>query len=166
MFKKLFDKFADWLIQRSFNTPYLHLEGYMERFWVFRFFPYTGVNDGHTHWNFAGRIHHIMRSDRDRTFHDHPWWYLTIILKGGYTEVTPIYDKSGMYQGERRKFYGPGSILLRRAQSWHRLELDSTLNEFGGGAWTFFITFKKVQEWGFVKEPDNKIHHTQYDYDV
>ena len=37
-------------------------------------------------------LHKIVRSD-DPIMHDHPWPYLTIVLKGGYWEHTPIFDK-------------------------------------------------------------------------
>ena len=32
------------------------------------------------------KIHRIVRNDRDRCEHDHPWWFVRFILYGGYTE--------------------------------------------------------------------------------
>lgn len=83
-------------------------------------------------------LHHILRSDDDRALHDHPWWNLSIVLKGGYEEVTP----AGTFW--RR----PGSLVLRRATARHRLILPIR----GGGiryCWTLFITGPKVRDWGF-----------------
>jgi hypothetical protein len=81
----------------------------------------------------------------------------TVILRGGYTEITPVYDHSGIYTGARRKSYGPGSVLMRRAAHQHRLELPA-----GETAWTLVITGPKVQEWGFIQPDKYKIHHVQY----
>jgi hypothetical protein len=102
-------------------------------------------------------VHHILRSDDDRAFHDHPWPYVTIILRGGYTEVTPEFDESGIYRGEARKWCGPGSVLFRKAKSWHRLELP-----VGKTAWTLFVTGKKQQRWGFMSNPAFKQDYREY----
>jgi len=185
----VFDKIANWLIARAKKTPYFHLPSYMNRWWLV---PYRAqANDSQyktgtynavwyrepfkwllQRFDIAIRVHEILTSDdRDRGFHDHPWPYITIILKGGYIEVTPIYV-DGIYTGERRKYYAPGSILFRRAQSWHSLELpyatsplDGDVMPNGRGGWqeepctTLFITFKYVQKWGFLVEPRGKQYY-------
>ena len=50
---------------------------YMHRYYLFskdrKWFPFNVA------------LHKIVRSD-DPIFHDHPWPYMTIILKGGYYE--------------------------------------------------------------------------------
>lgn len=141
----------DRLIKRAKRTPYSHIEGYMERYWLI---PYNRIG-------IAVRIHHILRSDHDRAFHDHPWRYLTIILRGGYTEVRPRYDRSGIYLGPTRRWYGPGSVIIRSARSWHRLELLS-----GETTWTLFITGPKRQGWGFRPNPTTKVPWRQYPNNV
>ena len=148
----MFKWLAEKLINRAMSTPYFHLfkpdgSAYMLRYWLL---PYN-------RWIPAARIHFIQASDSDRAFHDHPWSYLTIILKGGYYEVKPMFDKSGLYLGDSRVYYGAGSVLLRGAKSWHRLELAN--NE---GAVTLFITGKYIQKWGFMENPKNKIAYTEY----
>lgn len=142
-----FDRFADWIIRRAKRTPYIHLAGYMFRWWLL---PYTW-------WRPAVRVHEIISSDDDRAFHDHPWPFLSIILKGGYTEVRPIFDKSGLYVGDTRKFYGPGSVLFRRASAWHRLEVAG-----GQVATTLFITGRYRRRWGFLVTPAAKLYHADY----
>lgn len=139
-------RFVDWLICCAQRTPYRHLPGYMERWWLI---PYNRIG-------LAVRIHHILRSDDDRVFHDHPWNYLTIILRGGYTEVVPVFV-DGIYTGERRTWRGPGSILFRRAEHWHRLEVPP-----GESAWTLFITGRKRQQWGFLRDPEYKVFWRRY----
>ncbi len=41
------------------------------------------------------KIHKIVRADNDRCEHDHPWWFLRIILHGGYREIVrgKLYDR-------------------------------------------------------------------------
>lgn len=99
------------------------------------------------------RVHNIMTSDEDRALHCHPFDFMTIILKGGYTEYTA--------DGKSR-FYGPGSILFRKAETLHRLELPGTdiytrrhdgilLHEgrYEDPAWTFVIRGPIRRTWGF-----------------
>jgi hypothetical protein len=133
----------EWIIRRAMRTPYVHLAGYMERFWLIRIGRRGGGESG-PYPLIGARVHHILRSDSDRVFHDHPWPYLTIILRGGYWEVRPVLvDNVVSYTV--RTWHGAGSVLLRRANSWHRLELPE-----GQTAWTLFCTGPKVQHWGFL----------------
>jgi hypothetical protein len=115
-------------------TPYLHLDGYMERYWLFR-----------TRW-LSARIHRILRSDNDRDLHDHPWSYVAVILRGGYLEVTE--------SGER--WYGRGAVLFRRATHLHRLVLPP-----GETATTLFFVRPKRREWGF-RTPAGWVHWRRY----
>lgn len=152
------------LIETAKRTPYGNIDDYMERYWlvpyeendpdtgcgpvsrrrpVARLFQKLGV---------AARINNIKRSDSDRAYHDHPWWFFTIILFGGYYEVAPLYSKSGAYIGAECNFYGPGTILFRRATDFHRLILPE-----GKTAWTLFITGPYKQKWGFMEDPRTKV---------
>jgi len=79
-------------------------------------------------------LHKFMRSDDDRALHDHPWWSLSLLLKGQYVNHTP--DGSAI----RRRF----SIMLMNATSPHRVELLDA-----NPVWTLFITGPRVREWGF-----------------
>jgi hypothetical protein len=161
-------RLADWLIARSQLTPYWHLKGYMDRYWLLPFKDGSWKQDNDLgQWptltriarrlGVAARIHHILRSDDDRAHHDHPWPFVTIILRGGYTEVRPVFDKSNLYIGESRKFYGVGSVLFRRAKDWHRLELYEDMD-----TWTLFIVGKYQQKWGFLKEPRYKVYYRDH----
>ena len=118
----LCDRVATLLERIGARHPYLHLEGYMERFWIFR-----------TPW-LSARIHRILRSDNDRDLHDHPWDYASLILRGGYWEITDA----------GRRWYGPGSIVFRRAAHLHRLVLPA-----GEPATTLFLHRRKSRDWGF-----------------
>lgn len=155
----MIDRIIDWLIAWAKRTPYMHLDGYMERWWLFRIWRERKDRpDADQQGKIAGKLHHILRSDEGRDFHDHPWPYLTIILRGGYTEHRPVFDKSGLYRGETSKWYGPGSIIYRPARSYHRLELPE-----GQTTWTLFITGPKSNSWGFLVEPRHKVYYRQYE---
>lgn len=166
---KLFDRLADRLIARAQRTPYFHLSGYMDRWWLVPYRADLGDGTGPVTWrrpiakllqlfDIAIRVHIIKRSDSDRAFHDHPWPYVTVILRGGYWEVTPVFDASGLYQGDRRVWHGPGSVLFRDAKSWHRLELPQQAT-----ATTLFITGRWQQKWGFLPQPATKVYYKDYE---
>jgi hypothetical protein len=100
----------------------------------------------------AARIHHILRSDAGRDPHDHPWPFVTIILRGGYCEM--LYDEHGAVTSST--WHGPGSVLFRRANTWHRLIVPK-----GETCWTLFITGRKAQTWGFLVK-GKKIGYREY----
>lgn len=79
------------------------------------------------------RVHHFYRSDDERALHDHPWWFLTFVFKGGYTDVNE--------QGNDH-LRAP-AIRFRRAEHKHTVRTDP------GGAWTFVISGPKKRIWGF-----------------
>jgi hypothetical protein len=142
-----------WLLDRGYRTPYFHLQGYMLRFWIFGGSARDERCDADRGWRrrwlgqligrfVAARVHVILRSDNERHLHNHPFRYLTVILEGGYWEVTR--DRNGV---ERRKWYGPGSIVWRGLNHWHCLELppDQVCT-------TLFFMGRKRQSWGFDTE--------------
>jgi hypothetical protein len=92
-------------------------------------------------------LHKIHKSD-DPVFHDHPWSYTTIILAGGYHEHTPLFNDQGEKIGEKSEWRGPGSIIHRKANEFHWLELDESV----GPATTLFFMGKKERTWGFLAE--------------
>lgn len=149
----IFKAIGDWLIARSLKTPFVHLPGYMNRYWLL---PYGWLFKGKSMLDWAVRVHEILRSDED-TYHDHPWPYISVILRGGYFEVVPVFDKSGLYVGSKCKWYGPGSVLFRKAKSWHWLQVPG-----GETVWTLFITFNWQQKWGFMVQPSYKVRHENY----
>lgn len=135
------EAWVDDLIAKAKLTPYEHLPGYMNRYWLTK--P-PGEGDC------AARIHEILRSDNDRHLHDHPWDYTTIILRNGYFED---HYKDG--ELVRSGFYGPGTVLQRKAGDAHRLVLPY------GPVWTLFIMGPWQQVWGFLT-PGGKIPWSEY----
>lgn len=87
-----------------------------------------------TRW-FSLYLHHFVRSDNDRHFHDHPWGFCTFLLTGGYWENTP----GGRFW--RRRF----SVLCRPAEWQHWVEIKRPV-------WTLILVTRKSREWGFITE--------------
>lgn len=102
------------------------------------------------------RIHHILLSDTE-CLHDHPWNFISIILKGGYTEEMPykatFHAPNGIMEPVKyKKWYGPGSIVVRKAEDQHRLILNWDIEKCEPTAcWTLVFMFKRRREWGFWK---------------
>ena len=89
----------------------------------------TGISFG----LFSIRIHNWISSDDDRHFHDHPWSFITLVLRGGYTDVSP--------SGEHRMT--PGKVAYRHALHQHTVQVDK------GGCLTIIITGPQWRKWGF-----------------
>lgn len=85
-------------------------------------------------------VHKFLRSDEDRALHDHPWWFLSLVLHGSYVEHTntgPI----------RRR---AGSIAYRPAVHCHRVQLLPNAVRSGEiPTWTLIMTGHKSRPWGF-----------------
>ncbi len=79
------------------------------------------------------RIHHWLHSDDMRFKHDHPWWFITLVLWGGYQDCGD--DKVDHLRA--------GSIRFRPANHRHSVWVDE------GVAWTLLVTGPKVRKWGF-----------------
>jgi hypothetical protein len=111
-------------------------EPYLERYYLFlkerKYFPFNVF------------IHKFLRSDPDDV-HDHPWPYATLILKGGYWEYTPVFDKQGKMIGEQQKWRGPGHFRVSSATSYHRIEIEKDVE-----CWTLFMPGPQRREWGFL----------------
>ena len=99
-------------------------DDYLRRWWIVPRNPLMNVY-----------LHEILHSDDDRALHDHPWANQTLVIDGGYQEVTPAGDHTRTV----------GEIIYREATDLHRLVVPA-----GGRAVTLFITGPVVREWGFA----------------
>lgn len=79
-------------------------------------------------------LHKFVGSDDDRALHDHPWWSISLLLKGNLTEVRKNKPP------RRPQWMAP---ILRKPTDAHRL-----INK-GPPCWTLFITGPHVRQWGF-----------------
>ncbi len=135
---KLAQKAVDKLIAHVQKTPYLHLTGYLERFWLVK---------PSKHFPFTVLVNHFLVSDQHDELHDHPWDNLSIVLRGGYLEVQPADQKQHPVQDAtltRDRWVRPGEVVFRRATDRHRVQLpvDDT-------SWSIFIMGPKKRSWGF-----------------
>jgi len=96
-------------------------------------------------------LHQVHRSDHDRSLHDHPWPFVSLLLLGGgYRE----HRHDGGFTD-----YGPGGLNARLDASLpHRLELPP-----GKPQWTLVFVGKKVRSWGF-HVPEHLLGEAAHDY--
>ena len=79
-------------------------------------------------------VHEWLRSDPD-DLHDHPWDFVSIVLRVGYWEQME----------SERLWRPPGSMVLRKAQERHRVEIDRA----GPRPLSMIVTGPEIREWGF-----------------
>lgn len=84
-------------------------------------------------------LHKFCRDDDDRALHDHPWWFLSFMLYGQYTEHAPLGSTI-------RKVF---SFAFRKATARHRIELPKSVDGKPIPCWTLVITGPKKRVWGF-----------------
>lgn len=82
---------------------------------------------------FSLRLHRWQSSDDARAHHDHPWWFLTVVLWGAYTDVSAA----------GRDRLRVGSVRFRASSHRHTVEVEKP------GTWTLLLTGKPVRRWGF-----------------
>ncbi len=82
-------------------------------------------------------LHCILRDDDDRALHDHPWWNVSVILRGGYFEIMP----------QETLWRGKGHVVFRRPTASHRLVLAKAPG--ADVCWSLFFTGPRIREWGF-----------------
>lgn len=105
---------------------YTNLPNFMDRFTIMKL--------GRLHI----RKHVIMSEDKSSFLHNHPFSYISIILKGGYTEQLLI--------GEELKetYHGPGSVLFRSHKQFHRIK------SINGRVTTIIFTWVKNKPWELI----------------
>jgi len=79
-------------------------------------------------------LHKFNEPDPGRDYHDHPWWNISIVLKGWYLEKR---------RGEPG-LHGVRLFRFRRATDAHRIDVISHV-----GCVTLFITGPNRRTWGF-----------------
>lgn len=108
-------------------------------------------------------IHKFLRSDNDRHYHDHPWNYISLILKGHYVEhfPTPFFSFGNLYRVDCTIHYGPGDILRKKKEHKHWVELINPLTGITKPCWTLILFYGKRRDWGFWVE-DKFVPHEEY----
>lgn len=84
-------------------------------------------------------LHKMDAPDPGIDLHDHPWWFTSVILRGGYREVRAQNRRPNVTFGKQRARVG----TLRLDESHRINELTRT------PTWTLVLHGPKRQEWGF-----------------
>ncbi|ADC73169.1 conserved hypothetical protein (plasmid) [Thioalkalivibrio sp. K90mix] len=166
----MLQRIKNYLIRRAERTPYFHLKGYMERYWllggtardprpVIQRAWVGSILDRWVGRLVCVRIHRILSSDHDRHLHDHPCSSASLILEGGYWEIFP--KRQDQHPSEdavhyRRVWRGPGTVVVRRAGTRHRLELEPGVTPV-----SLFVFGPRTQKWGFYTE-SGKVYWREY----
>lgn len=145
------DAFVTALVGNAKNTPYFHLDGYMDRWWLA---PHDNED------KVSARIHQILRSDTDVAMHDHPWSSISIVLDGGYWEVLPL--SQDQHPARDALFHqvvwrAPGDVVQRRASDRHKILLPE-----GKSAWSLFIMGQWEKDWGFYDAEQGFMYWRDY----
>lgn len=117
----------------KWNPDYLigdPLDPYLRRWWILPRNPWFNIY-----------LHNIRKSDDDRALHDHMYLNLSVLLRGGYIEVTEPEGPTG--PSLLTPFKAP-TLIARKGSKAHRLIIEE-----GNTAWTLFITGPRYREWGF-----------------
>ena len=88
-------------------------------------------------------LHKLSRSDTDKHMHDHPWNFISLILKGSYEEFTlkkPYWDKFV------KKTYSVGSVIKHNHTDAHKITLLTP------DVWTLVFIGSKRFDWGYQTE--------------
>lgn len=120
-------------------------------------------------WYLIPRNHHInvylhkfLRDDIDEALHDHPWWFVSIILRGGYIEYGETEDgkltvKCRTAITDWRSPWWHRSVAYRLATHRHRIALPHTRDGGREPCWTVIITGRNSRTWGFWCKPERFI---------
>ena len=93
-------------------------------------------------------LHKFLRSDDDRALHDHPWWFVSVILKGEYREITEHGDVLRVGGGWR--LWEATRLLAFRPAEWrHRVALIRDDGVHESPCWTLIVTGRRTRTWGF-----------------
>lgn len=100
-----------------------------------------------TPW-FGIYLHRMDGPDPRTTVHDHPWSFLSIVLRGGYTEIREAWSPPVNDGPWRRNVQLHADITrgqYRRAERLHSIErLHRT------PTWTLLFVGRRRRDWGYV----------------
>lgn len=106
-----------------------------------------------TPW-FSIFVHRMQVPDPGNDLHDHPWAFLSLVVKGGYVERV----------AER----GVAGEVLRGRGRWSvagiRLDQRHTVAAVRDPTWTLIVTGPTRRRWGFFVDGEWQDWEREYDY--
>lgn len=93
-----------------------------------------------TPW-FGVMMHDLLGPDKE-DLHDHPWSFVSFILRGSYTERV---DRSPGYAGKTRY------VRTWNRWSWHKMDANwaHRIERISPGTRSIIFTGKRKRDWGF-----------------
>lgn len=113
-----------------FFKPYSNIKDFLQRYTLFKM--------GKLHI----RLHKLVDEDKTPLYHNHPFHYISIILKGGYTESILENDKTIF------KSHSLLSVIKRDRNVYHRID------KLNGETITLFIAWGNYGWKAFNTKPD------------
>lgn len=94
-------------------------------------------------------LHHMQAPDPGRDLHDHPWWFGSVILRGGYVEKRALTRDPGAWRH-----------TMRRKGTWRVLRRDEchTIIKLLDDTWTLVVHGPRRGTWGFYRRLANNKH--------
>lgn len=87
-------------------------------------------------------LHHIILDDVGRPYHDHPWSFASLVLRGWYTEDWKASEEAGPI----RKRWRRGTIHRMRLSEYHGITAVAP------STWTLVFAGPRRQVWGFLTD--------------
>lgn len=115
-------------------------------------------------------VHRMEAPDPGFDLHDHPWWFVSLVLAGGYTEERSLVREAPLRAAiaESVGQSGRGVVDERRAGSVRVMRLDEChriTHLTGRTSWSLVITGPVRRRWGFFL-PSGWISEPEYDETV
>lgn len=119
-------------------------------------------------FGFSIRVHHWLRSDDRRFFHDHAADFVSVALWGRYWNTIPV-DPELPPSKENKRFYEVVGLLgsrtcrpswnLKRSIWYSKAEQRHFLNIPREGAWTLLLEGRRRRSWGFYVPRMDRRHN-------
>ena len=108
-----------------------------------------------TPW-FSVFLHRIDGPDPDQDVHDHPWNFVSFVIRGGYVEqyVLPLL---GSGAAPRTKVWRRWSVHRMPLGAYHKIE-----RLLGVPTWTLILTGRRRREWGFLTHAQGHVPWRKY----
>lgn len=113
-------------------------------------------------------LHRLDVEDPGEDLHDHPWAFVSIILRGGYTEL--VMDRADAPAAARIARRFPDTCQRGYPRTWRpftvhtvRLEECHRIVAMPKRTWTLCVTGPRRRVWGFLT-PDGWVSHEAYDH--
>lgn len=98
-------------------------------------------------------LHNILKSDQDDTMHDHPWNFISLILKGSYQED---YRCEPNWFIHYRNVFKAGDCVVHKSSDAHKLYL------FSDNVWTLVFTWGTKKPWGYRYPDGTWLDHIEF----